>query len=100
MNEISDILRKANVKAVASYLLYGRDIPQSDDLTYEERNNIAFAKCIQSIDSDPDQLETAVSEFGAELSLLFFEIGVKAGVRLAIDIVMGENQDEKRKKQL
>lgn len=88
MNDIGDILKKANMRAVSDYMLYGRNIPQSDNLTYEERNDNAFVKCMEQINDNPEELESALDELGMELSLLFFEIGVKAGMNLALELTV------------
>ena len=86
MTEINDIYKKASTAAIANHLLYGRQSPELQKESYEERNNIAIDKFLKaSRDPDADMDELA-NELAADLSELYMEIGIKAGVRLALDM--------------
>ena len=81
---MEDYLKKANLRATTMYLLYGRDIPEEEPLSYKERNERALDKFSKAIQAGGD-LEAHANELAASISELFFEMGLRAGIRLAMD---------------
>lgn len=86
MTEINDIYKKASAAAIANHLLYGRQSPELQKESYEVRNNIAIEKFIKASGAPEADMEALANELAADISELYMEIGIKAGVRLALDM--------------
>lgn len=86
MTEINDIYKNANIAAIAKQLLYGRQSPEPQKDSYEDRNNTAIEKFIKASGSPGADMEALANELAADISELYMEIGIKAGVRLALDL--------------
>lgn len=88
MRDMSEILSRANLKSLSGYILYGIEKAKPDHRSYEERNEEIVRKFTEVIQNqqDADALETATGEMLSELSQLYMEIGLRAGIQIGQDI--------------
>lgn len=90
MNNISYISEKANVQSIAKHLLYGKIICPPSNRSYEKRNEDALNKFARQRKEHPEDIDDYANELAAEISELYMEIGVKMGMRLALDILCSD----------
>lgn len=90
MNNISLISEKVNIQSVAKHFLYGKDPCPASGKSYEERNDDALNKFAKQCEAHPENTEDYGNELAAEISELYMEIGIKMGMRLALDILCSD----------
>lgn len=90
MNNISTISEKVNIQSVAKHFLYGKNPYLTSGKSYEERNDDALNKFVKQCEEHPENTEDYGNELAAEISELYMEIGIKMGMRLALDILCSD----------
>lgn len=100
MAEIENIFKRATIKGITSYLLYGQ-IEEPDTRDYQTRLNEAFAEfdeeALKLDKRQPPKLLDKVNALVSEAEDIYTEIGLKTGILLMKDLMDDTNIYEKEK---
>lgn len=75
---------------MAKHFLYGKAPCPASGKSYEERNDVALNRFSKQCKEHPENTEDYGNELAAEISELYMEIGIKMGMRLALDILCAD----------
>lgn len=100
MADIDNIFKRATMKGITSYLLYGQ-IEEPDTRDYETRLNEAFAEfdeeALKLDKRKPPKLLDKANALVSEAEDIYTEIGLKTGILLMNDLMENTNIYEKEK---
>lgn len=113
MDFTKEIFKRATIRGLADYLLYGLE-PEEDDRSYEERlddSYLEYEKLALQCDKDKQfELLNLANAMASESASVYAEIGIQAGILLMKDMIQnitGEKRDckagreiEQREKQM
>lgn len=100
MADIDNIFKRATMKGITSYLLYGQ-VEEPDTRDYETRLNEAFAEfdeeALKLDKRQPPKLLDKVNALVSEAEDIYTEIGLKTGILLMNDLMEDTNIYAKEK---
>lgn len=95
MYYVSEIFERANLKQICNFLLYGAEVVEVSDKSYEERIKEADSQ-IRSIikekltnhntDDEIERVINDISNYGIESEQVYMEIGIQCGAMLAMEL--------------
>lgn len=98
MNFTEDVFKRATIRGLAEYLLYGMKVDM-DERDYMQRVDDAYEKFEKiAIKYNPDassDLLTSANEMVGENMNVFMEVGLQAGILLMLDIIKNTNVNYK-----
>lgn len=106
MDFTKEIFKRATIRGVADYLLYGLS-PEEDNRSYEERLDDAYLeyeKLALQCDKDKQfELLNLANAMASESASVYTEIGIQAGILLMKDMIQnitGEQRDHKANQEI
>lgn len=103
MPYIHEIFKKATIRSVADYLLFGLG-PDEDTRNYEERLDELYNKfeeAVRKYDSNPtSELFDLSNELTSETASVYTEIGLQLGMLLCLDMANNCRRTEELDKRL
>lgn len=91
-----DIFKRATIRGLSQYLLFGESPPDEhrDYTTRIDDAHTRFKKALMQSDTDTSQILDLADEMVGEHIDVFMEIGIQAGILLMLDIFQNINAEK------